>query len=56
MTSLREAREQGKLDQFIKEHETDAEGDADQVNRVVEVMAKRSRAIPRSSFPRKRAG
>jgi hypothetical protein len=56
MTTLREAREKGKLDQFIKEHEADPEGDADQVSRVVEAMAKRSRAIPRSSSPRKRAG
>ena len=56
MTTLKDAREQGKLDQFIKEHQNNPDGDADQVSRVVEAMAKRSRAIPRSSSPRKRAG
>lgn len=29
MTNLKKAREQGKLDQFAKEHETDAPGDGD---------------------------
>lgn len=55
MTTLREARESGKLDQFIKEHEADPEGDADKVNRVVEAMAKRSKAAPKASSRAARA-
>ena len=56
MTTLKEAREKGHLSQFIKEHQADPEGDEDKLNRVVEVMAKRSKAIPPASFRRKRAG
>ncbi len=29
MTTLRQAKEQGKLEEFIKEHEKDASGDKD---------------------------
>ena len=31
MTSLREARKKGRLDQFIREHEKDAPGDMDKL-------------------------
>ncbi len=55
MTTLRQAQLEGKLDQFIKEHEAE-EGDADRVSRVVEAMAKRSKATRRSSYRPKRAG
>jgi hypothetical protein len=49
MTSLRQAREQGKLDQFAKDHEADAPGDADAFNRVVTSMARKSPAVPKAS-------
>ena len=48
MKSLRDAREQRKLDQFIKEREGDATGDADQVNRTLKAMAQRSKAVPKA--------
>ena len=32
MTTLRDARQKGKLDQFIKEHEQDAPGDLDKLD------------------------
>jgi hypothetical protein len=49
MTTLREAREGGKIDQFIKEHEADPQGDADQVNRTLKAMAQTSKAAPKAS-------
>lgn len=52
MTTLREAREKGKIDQFIKEHEGDAKGDADQVNRTLKAMAQKSKAVPKASSRR----
>lgn len=51
MTNLKEAREQGKLDQFIKEHEADPEGDADAFNRAVRAMAQKSKVVPQASSP-----
>ena len=39
MTTLREARDKGKLDQFIKEREAE-KGDAKAFNRAVRSMAK----------------
>lgn len=30
--NLKQAREQGKLDQFVKEHEKDSDGDEDRLN------------------------
>ncbi len=32
MTTLREARKSGKIDQFIAEHETDSPGDMDKLD------------------------
>lgn len=55
MTTLREAREKGKLDQFIKEREG-VEGDPDKVNRVVQEMAQKSKAIPKASSRSNRDG
>ena len=51
MTNLREAREKGKLDQFIKEHEADPEGDAEAFNRAVRAMARKSKEAPKASSP-----
>lgn len=38
--SLKEAREQGKLDKFIKEHEQDAPGDAEKMDKILHSAAK----------------
>jgi len=56
MTTLREAREQGKLDQFIKEHEADPKGDPEAFNRVVREMARKSKAVPKASSRRNPGG
>lgn len=55
MKSLRKAREQGELEQFAKDHEADAPGDADAFNRVVASMARKSPAAPKAS-PKERGG
>ena len=52
MTTLKEARERGKLDEFIKEHGGDAKGDADQINRTLKAMAQKSKAAPKASSRR----
>ncbi len=51
MTTLKQAREQGKLDQFIKEHEADPEGDEEAFNRAVQAMAQKSKEAPKASSP-----
>lgn len=51
MTTLKQARESGKLDQFIKEHEADPEGDAEAFNRAVRAMAQKSKEAPKASSP-----
>jgi len=48
MTTLREAREQGKLDKFIKEREAET-GDAAAVDRVIGSMAGKSSEAPKAS-------
>lgn len=49
MTNLKQAREQGKLDQFIKEHQADPDGDEEAFNRAVRAMAQKSKAVPKAS-------
>ena len=51
MTTLRKARDEGKLDQFAKEHEGDAPGDADAFNRALRSMAGKSKPAPGTSKP-----
>ena len=51
MNNLREAREQGKLDQFAKDRETDAPGDEAAFNRALQSMAGKSKAVPATSPP-----
>jgi len=46
MTNLREAREQGKLDQFIKEREAAAKGDAHALDRGIASMAGKAKHKP----------
>ena len=41
MTNLKKAREKGKIEDFIKEHEADPEGDLDKLD---EVIKRRRRA------------
>lgn len=48
--SLAEARAEGKLDQFIAEHEGEI-GDLDAFNRTVQAMAGTSKATPEASSP-----
>ena len=45
MTTLREARESGKIAQFIKEHRADPKGDADRFNATLTAMARKSKAV-----------
>lgn len=45
-TSLRQARDEGKLIQFAAEREGDAPGDADAFNRAVTSMARTSKEAP----------
>jgi hypothetical protein len=34
-TTLKEARQKGKLDEFIKEHEQDSKGDKDKLDKTI---------------------
>jgi len=56
MIDLRKARESGNLDQFAKDHEGDAPGDADAFNRAVASMARKSKEAPAASRKRNRDG
>jgi len=49
MTTLKQARERDSLDQFIKEHEADPQGDAEAFNRAVRAMAQKSKEAPKAS-------
>lgn len=51
MSTLRKARDEGKLNQFAKEHETDPPGDADALERVIRSMAGTSKEAPEASSP-----
>jgi len=51
MTSLREAREKGILDQFIAEHENDAPGDQKAFDATLSAMAGKSKSKPETSKP-----
>ncbi len=51
MTTLKQAREQGKLDQFAKDHEADVPGDETAFNATLASMAGKSKAVPAASKP-----
>jgi hypothetical protein len=54
VTTLREAREAGKLDQFAKDRDADtAPGDEAAFNRALQSMAGKSKAVPGASKPRR---
>ena len=55
MTTLREARERGKLDQFIAEREADAQGDQATFNATLKAMAETSKSAPGTSKRRRSA-
>lgn len=55
MTSLREAREQGTLDQFIKEREAQ-QGSAAAMEKTIAAMAGKSSEAPKASPRRNRGG
>lgn len=55
MTTLREARDQGKLKEFIAEREQNILGDKDAFNRALSSMAQTSKAVPAVSKPRRSA-
>ena len=48
MTSLKQARENGKIDQFVKQHKGE-QGDPATFNRTVVSMAQTSPAAPKAS-------
>lgn len=52
MTNLKEARETGKLTQFVKEHRRDPKGDATAFNATLKAMAGKSKAVPAASTKR----
>jgi hypothetical protein len=55
MKSLKEARQQGKLDQFISERESET-GDSAAMDRAISSMAGKSSEARPASAARKRAG
>ena len=52
MTTLKEARESGRITQFVKEHRRDPKGDAAAFNVTLEAMAGKSKAVPAASKKR----
>ena len=51
MTTLKQARESGKLDQFAKDREADAPGDEAAFEATLQSMAGKSKAVPAASSP-----
>ena len=49
--SLKQARDKGLMDQFIKAHEAAPQGNADTFNRAVRAMAQKSTEAPKTSSP-----
>ena len=49
MTTLKEARDNGKLAQFVKEHRRDKKGDAAAFDATLEAMAGKSKPVPKTS-------
>jgi hypothetical protein len=52
MTTLKEARETGKLAQFAREHRRDPKGDATAFNATLKAMAGKSKVVPAASSKR----
>lgn len=49
MTTLKEAREKGKLKEFIKEHEADHDGDETAIAATLKSMVGKSKPVPKTS-------
>jgi hypothetical protein len=49
MTTLKEAREKGKLKEFIKEHATDNDGDKAAIEATLRSMVGKSKPVPKTS-------
>lgn len=56
MTTLREAREKSKLDQFVEERKGDPEGDPEAFSRALSAMVQTSKPAPKTSSRRGRGG
>lgn len=50
-TTLKEARQKGKLDEFIKEHEKDPSADEKDFNRTLDRLAQKKKSAPETSKP-----
>lgn len=51
MQNLRQARKDGKLDQFAADHDADPPGDEAALIATLESMAGKSKAVPEASKP-----
>ena len=51
-TSLKNARKKGKLEHFIKEHETDPDGDLDKLDEVIRRSASETAKATRKASSR----
>ena len=51
MESLKQARQQGRLEQFAHDREAEAPGDEAEFNRLFGLMAGTSKAVPEASPP-----
>ena len=56
MTTLREAREKGKLDKFIAEHEADPPGDLDHLDDAIKRLVKETAKEDREASKPERDG
>ena len=52
MTTLREARKKGKMEQFVKEHEQDAPGDLDKLDAALKRPASEKSSKPPNASSR----
>lgn len=51
MNDLKKARQKGKIDDFIKEHEADPEGDLDKLDAVIKRPVQESGKATRKASP-----
>lgn len=51
LTTLRKARDEGKLDQFAKDHDAEPPGNEAALIATLESMAGKSKAVPAASKP-----
>lgn len=51
MTNLKQARESGQVEEFIKDHEADPEGDLDKLDAVIKRQVQESGKATRPASP-----